>query len=89
MKIPIKRQLQQIATNYPLDIDCKCFINPCKNYTAKPYSFLVIDTTLALDNPLIFRCNLLERIKKLNMITDHKISDKKLKCYINREAEKI
>ena len=51
--------------------------------------FLVIDTTLALDNPLIFRCNLLERIQKLNMITDHKISDKKLKCYINREAEKI
>ena len=30
--------------------------------TAKPYSFLVIDATLALDNPLSFSNNLLERI---------------------------
>ena len=29
--------------------------------TEKPYSFLVIDTTLALDNPSRFRKNLLER----------------------------
>ena len=28
----------------------------------KPYSFLVIDTTLASDNPSRFRKNLLERI---------------------------
>ena len=30
--------------------------------TAKPYSFLIIDATLASDNPLRFRKNLLERI---------------------------
>ena len=32
---------------------------------AKPYSFLVDGTTLATDNPLHFRSNLLERIQKL------------------------
>ena len=30
--------------------------------TEKPYSFLVIDTTLALGNPSRFRNNLLERM---------------------------
>ena len=33
-----------------------------KKCTAKPYSFLIIDATLASDNPLRFRKNLLERI---------------------------
>ena len=54
MKISNKRQLQQIAFNHSSDIGKKC--------TAKPYSILVIDTTLASDNYLRFRKNLLERI---------------------------
>ena len=63
MKIPNKRELQQIAFNYLLDIDFKDFMNLYKKCTAKPYYFLVIDTTtLASDNPLRFRKNLLERI---------------------------
>ena len=33
-----------------------------KNYTAKSYSFLVIDATLTSDNPSHFRNNLSERI---------------------------
>ena len=37
-------------------------MNLYKKCTAKPYSFLVTDTTLASDNPLRFRKNLLERI---------------------------
>ena len=40
----------------------KNFINLYKKCTAKPYSFLVIDATLRLDNPLRFRKNLLKRI---------------------------
>ena len=36
-------------------------MNFYKKYTVKPDSFLVIDTTLALDNPSHFRINLLER----------------------------
>ena len=58
MKIPNKRELQQIALNYSSDIDTKDFITIYEKYTAEPYSFLVNDTTLASDNPLRFRKNL-------------------------------
>ena len=37
-------------------------MNSYKKCTAKPYSFLVIDATLASDNPLCFRNTLVERI---------------------------
>ena len=59
MKIPNKRELQQIAFNPSSDID---FMNLYKKCTAKPYFFLVIDTTLASDNSSRFRKNLFERI---------------------------
>ena len=59
MKIPNKRELQQIALNHSSDIDFKGFMNIYKKYTAKPYSFLVNDTTLPSDDPLRFRKNLL------------------------------
>ena len=59
MKIPNKRELQQIALNHSSDIDFKDFISIYKKYTKEPYSFLVNDTTLPLDNPLRFRKNLL------------------------------
>ena len=57
-KIPNKRELQQIALNPSSDISTKDFINIKNIYTAKPYSFLVNDTTLSSDNPLRFRKNL-------------------------------
>ena len=50
MKIPNKRELQEIVFNYSLDIDFRQFMNLCKICTAKPYSFLVIDATLEADN---------------------------------------
>ena len=58
MKIPNKRELQQIATNYSSNIDPKEFINIYKKYTDEPYSFLVNDTTLASGNLLRFRKNI-------------------------------
>ena len=58
MKIPNKRELQQIAINHSSDINTKDFINIYKKCTDKPYSFLVSDTTLASDNSLRFRKNL-------------------------------
>ena len=58
MKILSKRELQQIAINHSSDIDTKDFIKIHNKYTAKPYSFLVNDTTLASDDPLRFRKNL-------------------------------
>ena len=62
MKIPNKRELQQIAFNHSLDIDFQDFMNLYQKCTAKSYSFLVTDATLASDNPLCFRKNLIERI---------------------------
>ena len=62
MKIPNNRELQQIAFNHSSYIDFQDFMNLYKKCTAKPHSFLVINITLASDNPLHFRENLLERI---------------------------
>ena len=58
MKIPNKRELQQIALNHSSDINFKDFMNIYKKCTAKPYSFLVNDITLPSDDPLRFRKNL-------------------------------
>ena len=60
MKIPSKRELQQIALNHSSDIDFKDFRKIYKKCTAEPYSFLINDTTLASDCPLRFRKNLLK-----------------------------
>ena len=62
MKIPNKQELQKITYHNSSDIDFKGFLNLYMKCTAKPYSFLVIDATLASDNPLSFRKNLSERI---------------------------
>ena len=62
MKVLNKQELQKIAFNNLSDIDFKSFINFYKKCTAKPYYFLVIDTTLASDNSIRFRKNLLERV---------------------------
>ena len=58
MKIPNKRELQQIALNHSSDINSKDFIKIYKKCTAKPYSFFASDATLASDNPLRFRKNI-------------------------------
>ena len=60
MKIPNKREFQQIISTHSSDIDFKDFMKIYKKCTAKPYSFLVINTTLSSDNPLILRKMLLE-----------------------------
>ena len=52
-------------------------MNLYKKCTAKPYSFSVNYTTLASDNHLTYRNNLLERIQKLIMTIDDKITNKK------------
>ena len=44
MKIPNRRELQQITLNHSSDIDFKDFIKSYKKCTAKPYSFLVNST---------------------------------------------
>ena len=61
-KIPNKWKLQRIAFNHFSDIGFQDFMNLYKKFTAKPYLLLVIDTTLASDNPLHFKNNISERI---------------------------
>ena len=62
MKIPNRRELQQIVFNHSSDIDLHEFMNLYKKCTEKLYSCLVIHTTLASDNPLHFSESLTERI---------------------------
>ena len=62
MKIPNKRELQQIAFNHSSDINFQEFMNLYKKSTTEPYSFLLINTTLLSDNSSCFRKNLLETI---------------------------
>ena len=59
MRIPNKRELQQVAINHSSDINTKDFIEIHIKSTDKPYSFLVIETTLPSNNPLRFRKNLI------------------------------
>ena len=60
MKIPNKRELQQISFNHPSDTDLQNLMNLYKRPTVEPYSFLVIDTTRLSNNSLRF----IERIFK-------------------------
>ena len=62
IKFPNKRKLQQITFNRSSDIHFQDFMNLYKKRTAKPYFFLVIDTTLASDNSSRFRKNISERM---------------------------
>ena len=62
MKNLNKQELQQNACNLHQILILKDFMKLYKEYTAKAYSFLVIDTILALDNLLHFRANCLQGI---------------------------
>ena len=55
MKIPNKREFQEIALNHSSHVSSKDFIKIHKKCTAESYSFLVNDATLASNNPLRFR----------------------------------
>ena len=60
IKIPSKQEkLLQITFNHLSNTDFKDFMNLYKKCTAKLYSYLVIDATLAADNTLRFKKNLL------------------------------
>ena len=55
MKIPNKRELQNIAPDSLPDTDFKDFMNLYKSYTKEPFSFLVNNTALT---SLKFRKNI-------------------------------
>ena len=62
IKIPSKRELQQVALNHSSNIDFQDLINLYKKCTTETNSFWVIVTTLSTDNSSRFRKNLLETI---------------------------
>ena len=51
MRIPSKWQLQKTGFNESSHIDFKNFMNFYKKCIGKPYSYLLINATLASDNP--------------------------------------
>ena len=60
MEIHSKRELQNITVNHSADIDYNEFLKIYRNCTNEPSflnSFLTIDTTLPVDNPMRFRNN--------------------------------
>ena len=57
MKINNKRELRNIAINHSANIDYKDFMNICRECTKESYSFLTIDTTLPVSDPLRLRKN--------------------------------
>ena len=89
MKIPNKQELQQIVFNHLSDIGFEDSMNLYKTCTSKPYSFLLINTTVASDKTLHLRCNLLEIIQKLIVTIDDEIRDKKMPYDINQDAAKM
>ena len=86
MKISNKPEIQQTTFNHSSDID---FMNLCEKCTAKPYSPLANDATLASGNPSYFTKNLLDWIWQLIITIDDKIRDETLEYDINRKAEWI
>ena len=60
IKIPNKKEFQQIVVNHSSDIDFTDFIKIYKKCTAEPYCFIVNDTILPLNYPLRFRKNVLK-----------------------------
>ena len=45
MKIPNKKELQQIVSTHSSEIDFKDFMKLCKEYTKAVFAFLVSNTT--------------------------------------------
>ena len=60
LKIPNKRELQQIAINHSSDVDLKDLMKIYKKCAVETYSSLVNDAILPSDNPLKHRKNLLK-----------------------------
>ena len=62
MKINIRRELQNIATDHSVDINYQDFKKIYRECTKEPCKCLTIDTTLPTSDPLRFRKNLFESL---------------------------
>ena len=59
MKMPNKKEFQQIGIELFIDIECSDFMKFYKSYTKGPFSCSVNNTILPLYNPLKFTKTLL------------------------------
>ena len=64
MKINNRIELKDIAINHSADIDYQDFIKIYRECTKGPFDFLKIDNTLLASDPLRFRKNLFDSLKK-------------------------
>ena len=71
MKIPNRRDLQQIAINHSSNVDFKDFPRFYKKCTRKSHSFLVIDDTLAKDEKLQY--NIIRAVAKIPTLSSGKL----------------
>ena len=88
MKALKKRHLKQNVFNHSSDINFIDFMNLFEKSTAKSYSLLVIDATLASEYPSRFRNNLLETIQKIIVTIDNKISMKNYNMILTEKQQK-
>ena len=87
MKIPNKRDLQQITINHLCDINSEEFMKICKRCTEN-VCLLVYDINLASDNFSHFRRKVSERTLNVIMRIDEKIRVEKVQYDINGKTAK-
>ena len=85
MKIPNKRELQQVALNHSSDINFKDFIKIYKKCTSKSYSFSVNDVLLASDKIKSSPLMITLEMKNCNIIS----TEKPLKYRLYHQAKLI
>ena len=83
-----KQELQQVSFNHSSANDFKRLYEFLQKCTLKPCSFMMINTTLASDNPLRFRDSLFEKNIEVTKKINDKIRDGKLQHDINKEDAK-
>ena len=73
IKIPNKRELQQIASNHSSDIDFKDCMKLYNDYTKEPYSFLVMMMMMMMMMMINCFCGMVDRRKVFSLTSsqDH------------------
>ena len=85
MKIPNKKEFQQIVLSRWSGIEFKDFIKLYKDYTKEKLSLLVNFKTS--DDPFRFRKNLLDSVSEKINKTDKKIEEKKAQYDLDRQTD--
>ena len=91
MKIPNKKEHQQIASNHSFDIDFKDFMKLYQEYPKKPYLFLVNDYRLTIKiidydfGRTYYKMSVIEKIKA----TNNKIEQNKALYNLDNQTAKI